>query len=257
MGLIGCLMMFFGSVGQIQAKDYNQSRLDYQTQYSKYREILLEYRSARSEYLTYKTLVAQTRAVYVTQQFLTARQGVIMNYLQMLQARMGEAGTYLDQELVKMIDNQIQGQLEFHQSQPVAIEAAATLEDLVKISSKIDNNIATVNAIGLQTQALVLDSRMQEYQANTGNLMGFATEQIRRIAKEGQKDTTDVDRWLLEAEQKYNLAMQGLSQTKEKIDGIKSDKQYEAYRTDLKKAAQYLKETNKLLNEIVVNLKIE
>ncbi len=240
------------------AQDYNQSRLDYQTQYSKYREQLVEFRSARSEYITYKTLVSQTRAIYVTQQFLTTRQELIISYLQLLQSRIASSQSpFLDQQQTNIIANQITQQIDFHKSQVPAIQAASELKDLTNISSRIDTNIATVTTLGIQTQALVLDSRMQEYQDTTVNLMAFTTEQVRRIQAEGQKDTTEIQRWLIQAEQKYTLANQGLSATNAQVTRLRSDRELENYRTSLKRSTQYFKETNTLLNEIVTNLKIK
>ncbi len=240
------------------ALDYNQSRLDYQTQYNDYRNRLIEYRSARSEYITYKTLVSQTRAIYVTQQFLNSRQNVMINYLNMLLARIDAAkGPYLSTSQADTIKQQIDLQLDLLDKQIPQIEATSTIEDITKISTLIEKNISTINAIGLQTQALILDSRMQEYQVTTVNLLAFTTEQVRRITKEGKKDTTDIDRWLLDAEQKYQLALQGFNESQLLISKIRNDGQYENYRTSLKKSRQYLKETNARLSEIVINLKIE
>ncbi len=242
----------------VLALDYNQSRLDYQTQYSNYRERLVEYRSARSEYITYKTLVSQTRAIYVTQQFLNARQSVMINYLNMLLARIETAkGPYLSTSQADTLKQQIGLQLDQLDKQIPQIQATSTIEDISRVSKLIEKNIPTINTLGLQTQALILDSRMQEYQVTTVNLLGFTTEQVRRIAKEGKKDTTDIDRWLLDAEQKYQLALQGFNQSQTLIPLINSDGKYDSYRTSLKKSRQYLKETNARLSEIVINLKIE
>lgn len=238
--------------------DYQSARADYQRAYSSYREVLVDYQVARSEYLTYQTIVSRSQAVFVTKEMLIARNEVIKSYLEMLRERWALAqSNFLTNDEYAAIETQIVTvQEELSRAEPL-ISNAEELEDLVTVSNRIDGIYRTVTVLGYRIQSYIVIIRARATLADATDVLAVTNEQLDRITNEGQKDTSDLERGLIDAEALLQLGVQNHDTAETQLKQVRDASTLERVRGSLRKGRQYIKSMTDTLLEVTSNIKIQ
>jgi len=237
---------------------YPEARLAYQTSYSQYREAVSNYQVARSEYLTYQTLVSRAQAEQSTRELLIDRHEVILRYLDMIDERIQTVSDlYLDESVRAQISGKIDVQRKWLVALEPQIQNAETLDEFVRLSGQTDKQIENIVAMGYRVHAYVLLSGLQETEASIGDLLSSTTEQVLQVRNDSELDGAQLERWLVDADQKLQLAQTTIDNAGVSITGIESKEGFDDVRLEMQRARRHQVEANQFLGEIVRNIKIQ
>lgn len=234
-----------------QSFDYERAYNDYVYNYNLYRSAHLDYVAAKSEYHTYGTLTAKTKAIQATRKLLHQRAEALKTYLTALRMKLHEETgitSYKQNLYFIKLDDEV-AWLTQHQSN---LTTPSTIEDLLDESKKLEGRYPQIQVISYQTLETILEGRENSLRDETNQLIEATDQKIEEIRSSGE-DTTTLERWSIEAQQKVNLSEEKQSQATYTLGSI--DSRYSEIANRYNKARQLLEESNQYLKEAVTFLK--
>jgi hypothetical protein len=238
--------------------DYNRSYNDFVYSYNLYRSAHLDYVAAKAEYHTYGTLTAKTKAIQAARKLLHQRAEALKTYLTALRMKLHEETgitTYKQNLYFIKLDDEITW-LTQHQSN---LTTPSTVEDLIDESKKLEGRYLQIQIVSYQTLGAILEGREDSLREEVEEIIEATGQKIEEIRVSGE-DTTFLERWLIEAQQKVNLSEEKQSQAAYVLATIdprsrEVSKSFDKARYLLEESNQYLKEAVTYLKEIIREIK--
>lgn len=270
--LIGCLSLGFiltapgEAIALEDVSGFEKAYQDYIFNLNRYQALHQNYLTAKNTYLAYKTLKSKTEATEATLAMLQTRDAVVTVYLTALRRRLAEATGVYDYEqnnLYLKLDSEVGWYLEHHD----LLASAGSLEDLLATSDEAQFRYNDTRMLAYESIAVILSGKVE----NTRNILNQELMQLKNklaeIREDGEKDTTVLDRWLLEAENKIarsqekqvaadRMIIQIVSPNKRVATADNALKTFNQIKTTLRESQLYLKEANSHLKELIREIKI-
>lgn len=238
-------------------KDYVFVTDQYNTAHSAY---LL----ARSQYFQAQTLASQTKAQDATAQMLSARDVVMKAYLVALRLRLSETDGVSDtakEGLFTRIDTDVSWWTAHHDR----IDSAASLTDLTSDSDDAKRHFPTSESLSYEVLSTIPQGKEFVLRNDLTALLGRTKTQVDKIRSNGDLDTSEAERWLLQTEQKITrsqdkeIAAQALiatlTSTDVRVQNQNKNIIYNQVTSTLSESLQYLKEASNYLKEVIKRIK--
>ncbi len=270
--LIPCLLLFFYSFAYSQEStpaagfqpptfDYAKAYQDYIYNLSLYHQAYQKFVIAKNEYLTYQTLTSETKALEATKNMLEKRSQAAITYLSALRMRLAETTGILTYKSNLLFLNLLKN-IEIYEGQKTFFPSAATLNDLLKVSIKFEEQYKKTEILIFDTLLTIIMGKENNLRDQIQYQITKIQEKLTQIKKEDEKDTAKAERWLLEAKNKILLSKQKQEEAEEIISKLipsKKDKIKDFREAQLKaeESNQYLKESVSNLKELILEVKSE
>lgn len=223
---------------------------DYLYQNSIYRQNLSQFKTAKAQYESYKTLTSQTEAIKKAKEVLISRNNTLRAYFLLLEETMAIS---LPQGMLEKGDYQqrLEKERKFLEEKNNLLEAAATTNDLTDLSQDIEKKLLDYKILSQQITGLVLLNKAQvsdeKVASAAASVRGGALMEVKN-----QQSNDVLERWLGQAEAKYQLALQKQAMAKTLFFPAK-DKEIKFFEGKMQvfNGHQYLKEAISNLLEVV------
>ncbi len=234
--------------------DFNSAYQDYVYSQQQYKNAHNSYQIAKSAFQTYGTLTAQNDAIAKFKSVLQTRNQVVSSYFDLLQERLNTAeGVAPDQ--IKTFSAVRDNEKKWLSENQTQIEAAESLEDLNKISSKFASQYPQILEETKQVTGSILVAKEEVLRGKLNiNLANFS-QKIAELRSAGE-NTTSADRGLITIQDKLNFQSGKVESAKLIFSGNKTNYSREGInllsgQKELIEANQYLKEATNNLLELV------
>ena len=239
--------------------DFSRAYQDYLYTTGQYRKSHQDYIIAKQSYLSYKTLSAKNQCQEKTSQMLKLRDETIRTYLTALRLKLSELTKILVYEQ-NMAYLKLESEISWYSKHQDKITSAASLEDLLQASEETQQRYKETEVLAFQTLGMILSYKEESFQAKIEEGLSSLNEKISQIRTDGKKDTTKVERWLLDAQNKITRAKEKRLSARQIINKMKSSDQdkiktFDSFLSIIAECHQYLKETNSYLKEIIGEIK--
>jgi hypothetical protein len=255
------LFIFFVSFKTASAQDldYNRAYQDYVYNFDLYKKAHAEYEVAKTQYSQGKTLALQQKAQEATAKMLQARDQVVINYLTAIRLKMAEIEG-IDETKREGYYSLIDAETAWYRSHRDAISSAASLEDL-----QADSNEARSRYLGTELTIynylnLVENGKIFNLKNRPNDTISRIEGKVGEIRSAGDKDTTDIERWILEVKNRVTRSTDKETESWVILDTLKPAQKEKADSFNgsvakLAESLQYLKEANSFLKQIVTEIK--
>lgn len=250
LALILSLFLFWPSPAKAQTDfTYSRALSDYVYTFDQYRTTHQQYQLKVTEYRQFKTLTAQTAAYQAGLELLLKRDDVVRTHLTALRLKLVETTGVNPQDreaIFARIDQEVNW-LFAHQTR---LKNTANLSELTRISAELESHYPAINVLMYQALATVLGSKQN-----------FLHQQLNSayLTLKDKVGQTNLDRWLIEAEQKLQLSSERQTTARLTTSRLTAQtrnlpQEFTAIITTLKESHQYLKETTAALEEIITSI---
>lgn len=246
---LALMILLLAAPAMAQDFTYSRALSDYVYTFDQYRAAHQQYELKVTEYRQFKTLTAQTSAYESGLNMLLRRDDVIRTHLTALRLKLAEtAGVNpLDREAVFARVDQEVNWLFAHQTR---LKNTANLSELTRISKELESHYPAINVLMYQALATVLSGKQNFLHQE------LTVSYLTLKDKVGQ---TNLDRWLIEAEQKLQLSSERQTTARLTTSRLTAQtrnlpQEFTALTTTLKESHQYLKETAAALQEIITSI---
>lgn len=239
--------------------DFNQAYQNYLSTYNQYQAKYKEYIVAKNQYEAYKTLTSKTIALEQTTAMLQARDEVITTFLTTLRIKMADE-TQISSNQINALYLKLDDEITWFEEHKDTLTSAGSIPDLMNISLQAEQRYSqtqryiyqSILAIFIYQEALLQDSILAQ--------INQTEAKINQIRTEGKKDTSTIERWLLEAKNKKTRSGEKFTEAKsvefkDNLSALELSRYYNRVISLLEQAHQYLKETNINLIELVKEIK--
>lgn len=249
----------YASPVDAQVFDFNRAYNDYLHIYNQYRLTHTDYVAAKQAYLRYQTLTSKTEALSKTLKMLQLRDKVIWTYLTVLRTKLAETTGISDYEqniLYLQLDNEVN----WYQDHYDVLPSAGSLEDLVDSAKETEDKYPKTEVLIYQTLGAILAGKEAALRDKANEQIERLNGKIAEIRQRGDKETSLLERWLLEAENRLTRSQEkqfAAQQALAKIKTHERDKHqsYNQAQFTLEESHQYLKEANFYLKELIREVK--
>lgn len=218
---------------------------DYSYTYNEYRLADNAYIVAKSEYQTYQTLPSKQKALEATKTMISLRADVIRTYLIALRQTLLETPA-LDNTARDPIIQTIDSQAKWVEMQKALVPSAGTLDDLVKLSQKLEDKYPEIEITYYSALTNILASRETSLLLRVESLTESVRQTVLSLGSQGTK--TDVlERWLLEEQTRIDLAREKHEEAFSLLSRISA--QVNTFNTSTTKAALFSQIRNTLQEE--------
>jgi len=239
--------------------DFKQAYADYIQYYNAYLQAHKEYLIAKNQYETYKTLTAKTIALEQTMKMLQARDDVIITFLIALRAKLAEE-TNIGSSQLNLLYLWLDEEVIWFRGHKETLTSAGSIPDLIRISGRAQERYQRTEALIYQSLLEMFLYKEAAFQNQVQDQVDVLEKKIVEIRGRADKDTSVVERWLLEAKNRQARSaekLEELSYYEIKSSQRSSEKSQNFNKSVyiIEQAHQYLKETNDALLEIVKEVK--
>jgi len=239
--------------------DFDKAYQDYTYTYNLYLEAYKEYLIAKNEYETYKTLTAKTIALEQTITMLQIRDEVLATFLLALRIKLAQE-TNISSSKINLLYLKLDEEANWYRQHKETLISAGSIPDLMKLSAKTQEHYQKTDPLIYQSQLEVFlywESLLHE---KLQLQIDAIEEKIIEIRDQGDKSTSSLERWLLEAKNRKERSDEKLREARsiqvaEKANFSSNRYVFNNAISILEQAHQYLKETNVLLIEIIKEVK--
>ncbi len=255
------ILLIFYSFNLVKAQEFNFTKAydDYLFNYNQYRQSYKEYLTAKEAYLSYQTLTSKNQALEKTLKMLKDKDEVIKTYLTALKMKIAETAgisKYEQNILYLKLDNEI----EWYGQHKESLNSVATLEDLTSLVEKIAERYKTTEILIYQTLGAILSGKENNFREKLATKIQQLKEKVGEIRQKGDKDTSLIERWLLETENRLTRSQEKQFAAQQILAKIESsdlykNQSYNKAQFALEESHQYLKEANSYLKEIIREIK--
>lgn len=251
-------LCIFISPAHSQEFDFNQAFQDYLYTFSRYHTSHTEYVAARNAYQTYKTLTSKSEFLDKTIKMLQLRDDVIQTYVTALRLRLADAtgiSNYQQTVLYLKLDNEVAWYFNHRE----VFTAAGSLEDLSGLAKATNTQYPKTEALAYQTLGTILIGKEEALQKRFMEEVTKINDKIAEIRQRGDKETSTIERWMLEAENKLILSQDKQSQAGRTLTSLTDARGgqgvFNQVKFLLRESHQYKKEANFYLKEIIREVK--
>lgn len=246
------IFSFFIFIFSVSFADQKTALSDYNVNFEKYRNDYQEFSKSKNTYLTYKTLNSESDALNQTKILLVDRADVLISYLKLLN-EVVSANEGISDFDKSVLQNSISIRSFYFQNHLDGISAITSLNDIVQKSKEIDSKKNEIQGEADKIVGKILIGYVKKY----GNLASVCINELSQTIieiKNKGNDTTKLERWLLETNNKYQLANSKIEEADNLLNNLS---QYETYKEqqDYKNARKLILEANQYLKEAIFNLK--
>jgi len=252
-----------GAQETVEDFNYEKAYQDYIYTQNIYSKNHADYLLARGQYLQAGTLAAQTKARDATSLMLQSRDDVMTTYLTAVRLRLSESTGVTDstkEAWYTRVDNEISW-YEDHKSR---LPSAGTLDDLVNDSDDaVDQFDEITEGLIYEGLTTITIGKVVTFRDQVTDILERLKTKIAEVKANGDIDTTIIDRWVLETENKLTRSIEKQVEAQGLISDLqdpkKKDKQniYNDAISRLQESTQFLKEANNFNNEIIQRIKRE
>lgn len=264
--LIAVFILFtFSPLGIAQAQqepefDFQRAYQDYVFTRDAYNRAHSEYVLAKSQYAQSGTLVAQTRARDATVKMLQARDDVVVTYMTALRMRLLEVDG-VPQTAREGLFGRIDAEVAWYADHKSRISSAGTLPDLVADSKAASERFALTERIAYEVLVTVPLGMLSTMREQTNGVFSQIDAKIARIRLEEGMNTSIVERWAFETENKITRSLDKEIETQARIVQLVADDPrarnvdrrsiYNDVILKLEESRQFLRDATSFMREIV------
>lgn len=238
-------------------EDYNYAKVVYEKAHS-------DYKLSRSQYLQAKTLAAQTKAREATVAMLQARDEVMTTYLTALRMKLKETAGISEVEREGLY-SRIDSEIFWYANHKATIPSAGTLNDLINDSNEAKDHYNLTEPLIYEVLSTIPAGSVEVNYDLASEVLGSLKDKVDEIRSEGEMDISNIERGLIETEQKLTRSLEKQVEAQKQIAGIstpdryKRNNNYSIYSSvigTLKEAHQFIREAGSYMKEIVGQIKI-
>lgn len=235
--------------------NFQRAYADYNYIYDQYRQAHTEYVAARQAYLNYQTLTSKTEALGKTLAMLKLRDETVRTYLMALRMKLAETtgiSNYEENILYLKLDEEVNWYLKHFNN----LTSAGSLEDLVASSKEAQDQYSKSEVLVYQALGTILAGKEAGLRNEINQEIEILKGKIAEIRQRGDKETSVMERWLLEATNRLTRSQEKEFTAQQLLAKLKSYQQdkhqtYNQAQFALEESHQYLKEANFYLKELI------
>lgn len=242
------ILLFYTAIPA--SADFEEDYQGFLKTYDKYRTDQAAYIKTRNQYLTYGTLTSKNEAITGVRDFLISRNYVLLSYSSLLRSRNS------DSLLAGILDEE-EKLIKAHSEKASSL---ASLEDAVRLSKTIEDQHIAFQIISRKIVGTILINKVRDLQ-NQFILLERESNALIQTLKNTGKETSSLERWLLDATNKEMLADQKLLLAITQLNALQAynleelSKNYNKIQFTIFEANQYLKEGLAYLRELGQTIK--
>ena len=258
--LIFILFGFFTLSSFSQDFNFSKAYADYTFQLSQYQKAHSEYELAKAAYAQSDTLAARSEAQTKTASMLGARDETVRTYLVAIRLRLGEVGGILSTEKDPLFSG-LDSEAAWYESHRKEVSSAGSLEDLVRQSgeakARFENETTNIAYKSLLT---ISKGKITVRRNDAGGIISALDAKIAEIRQNGDKETVEIERWMLDAHAKLDRSDEKIGEAGGEIAGLddaKKDKLkiYNESIFSLDESFQFIKEAVTFMKQVVREVK--
>ncbi|HUW21791.1 MAG TPA: hypothetical protein VMW41_03905 [Candidatus Bathyarchaeia archaeon] len=239
--------------------DFEKAYRDYVQVYNSYVQAHKEYLLAKNQYEAYKTLTAKTIALEQTIRMLQSRDEVIAAFLITLRAKLAEE-TNIASSKLNVLYLLLDEEITWYRQHRETLTSAGTIPDLIKISNLAQSRYNRTESYIYQSLLEMFLYKEDIFQDLVARQIEVIDDKIIEIRNRADKDTSTIERWLLEAKNRKSRSEEKFSELKsytitEKLKSSEKNHSFNGSVYVIEQGHQYLKETLGALIEIVKEIK--
>lgn len=245
--------------------DFAKAYKDYVFMTDQYNKAHSEYLLARAQYFQAQTLASKTKARDATALMLKSRDNVVATYLTALRLRLSE-GEGVDDTAKNGLFTRLDADIAWWRNHHDRINSAGSLEDLVVDSDAALKHFPISEALAYEVLATIPGGKEFVLRNTLNELLSRTKTKLSQIRANGDLNTTNAERWVIETEQKLTrsldkeIAVQKLIvslATAENKPGTNKSVVYNQAVLGLDESLQFLKEASGYLKEVIKQIKIK
>ncbi len=264
------LVIFLSSISLVHSQtptpsgafDFNRAYADYIYNTQLYNDAYSAYQLARSQYLASNTLVAQGNAQTATLKMLQARDEMVKTYLTAIRMRLKETDGISINDL-NIAFTQIDNDFTWWGSHKTKLASAGSLDDLVADSGEAYTHYQTTLMIVYQSLTTIFVGRLDSDRSDMGRLVADLKNKVAQIKINGDKDTSQIERSLIDVDNSISRSASKESEAKNIINTLtldqnsneSNDQRFADTKTKLKESRAYMNDAVNLINQIVIEIK--
>lgn len=241
--------------------DFQEAYSDYLFSSENYEKKLEEYRFSRAAYLKSKTLSLQSEAQKATAEMLESRDELVRTHLTAIRLRLVESPGTTDsvkEALFTLIDQEV-AWYEGHKSTYLAGDS---LDDLVNKSKESESRWETSTLVLIyRVLYTISDGKVTDFRKTQTDLLSNIKEKISQIEQKGDKETTIIQQWFSDIEDRFKKSREQQLQAQEEIADLNPGRStnkgtYNRSIKTLSLSHNFLIEAGNFLQEIVREVKV-
>ncbi len=244
--------------------DFTRAYADYVYNSDLYNQAYSAYQLARSSYLASKTLTAQANAQTATLAMLGARDEMTKTYLTAIRMRIKETAGISDNDK-NLIFSQIDTDFAWWTAHKTKLTSAATLDDLVADSTDAYNHYQPTLMIVYQGLFDIFAGRLDDDRSDLARILSNLKTEVAQIKTNGDKNTSQIERTLIDVDNDVQRSSSKESDAKNIITSMSldqnttqtNDQKFADAQTKLKESLAYLNDAEKLIIQIVTQIKTQ
>lgn len=242
---------------QTALQKYNNAKAEYLQLRGFYKSARQDWITARDKYRQYKNTQNSEDALNKGKDFLLKADKTLVSYLKMIDAYVDGEPSLTDTEKAN-IKSEIESDISWLEEKQPEIEAATTKEELRAIALGIKNKWQEIKPSVKRIVGQVMNAKLLSL-INYAEAASDKIESKISVLQEKGKDTTDLEAWLVDFNEKIDLAKQKHQAAKDKFAEIQdvqdADQLFREGNAFIKEANQYLRTAYQNLKEIVKELR--
>lgn len=259
--LILLTLLFTGNVSAQEDFNFSRAYSDYIFNLSLYNKAFENYQLARANYLASETLTSKQKAYDTTLTMLETRDETVATHLTALRMKIRELGSLTDHE--KEVNyTKIDPEVSWFGQHKDNLKSAGTLEDLVEDSEEARDKYRETEVTMYQALGAVQIGKVVSLRLEIEKIIEEIEEKLTEIRINEDKDTSKIERWILETETRLIRSKEKEIEAKGIHNGLKAGKKsngqiFNNAQIKIEEANQFLREANGFLKEIIKEIKTQ
>jgi len=205
---LGLPISLYAQVGELDQKfDFERAYQDYVFTFDVYNSKHAEYILSKAQYEQAKTLFSQSKARESALNMLAARDDVVITYLTAVRMRMVEAEGVSD-TVKQGLFSRLDAEVAWFKDHKARLSSSGTLKDIEEDSAEAANRFSRVSqTIAYETLATIPFGTLSLLRQETSNILKEINEKIYQLRISGDKDTSKLERWAFEVDNKITRSL--------------------------------------------------
>ena len=248
------------NLAHAQEFDFKKAHEDYSYNLSLYDVALNSFQNARARYLQFDTLASKETLQENTFKMLEARDEVVKTFLSMIRMNLRELKGLNDPEKGAYYQG-IDQEFAFFEDHKSKLNSAGSLDDLIKdLDEAGDRYKETTEIVMYKTLIGIATGKNQYLRKELQDTINELKSKLIEIRQNGDKDVSNIDRSLVDLENKLIRSVDKDNLAKDMVNAIKTterDKKnkYNDALSQVQSSFLDLKEVNYFLQEIIRQIK--
>lgn len=247
------------SIAQEEEFNFEKAYKDYVFTLDIYNGVHAEYQLAKAQYQQAGTLVSQTKAQEATIKMLESRDDVVTTYLTSVRMKMVEAQGVSDTTKNGLF-TRLDAEIAWFKDHRGRISSAGTLADLEADSKEASTRFKDTEKVAYETLSTIPFGKLSLMRQKTNEILSMINDKIFEIRANGDKDTTILERWALEIENKITRSLDKEIEAQALIPNfavntknrnVDLSKNYSDIIFKLEESRQFLRDATQFMDEIL------